>query len=257
MKSKDDNKTRKRRGRPKKVVLHRVKDEAILEGIAQEIKEEPVLAKIIPPELPLALPKVKRVGGRSWFLLGISAGSLVLSALMAVLYLQARDNVVIATLFLLFGMAALLTFYFGIQKRQEGISFVRPGSEQKILNANCLNIYLGYDGEEKRYYCDSIEFEEMKPREIVSKHPQQCTNDKKWYYVHLYHPNKQILVPLVLPDMRFYPPEEMANVVSMPACRKVLRPRLKGGEVLKPVLGLVGIGILIFAFLVTTPPAGG
>ncbi|GAG90009.1 unnamed protein product, partial [marine sediment metagenome] len=75
------------------------------------------------------------------------------------------------------------------------------------------------------YYCDRMAFEEFEEKDIVSKYPQQLTNDGKWYYVHWYHPVDQKYIPFVLPDTRFFPPEEMANVIMMPSMKKVLKPK--------------------------------
>ena len=204
--------------------------------------------------------KVKNIGGRKWWQVFLGLALLGGAILTAIIYMSNPNNMMLAVFFVALGGGGVLFLFIGLKKRDEGIKFVRPGSGKAPvkINANALNIYYGKD-ENGKVFCDRITFEEMAEKDIKSKHPQRCLDDGKWYYVHIYDPNKKELVPFTLPDTQYYDPREMVNPATMPATKKVLKPKPTLGEKLRPVLLVVAIGILGIIFIATggTPPPGG
>lgn len=218
-------------------------------------------------------PQVKKIGGRRWWQIYVGIGLLIISAFIAKLYMDVPYNMIIAIFFVIFGASGFFTLYLGLKKRDEGYKFVKQGMEKVKVNANCLNIYYKKDGNEN-IKCDRIAFEEMISPEIydemeavlpgqirgdiISEMPQRCLDDGKFYYVHIFNPELNKLVPFELPDIQYFDPREMVNPVMMPAVKKELKPIPALGEKLKPVLLLVGIGILSVLFIATSgPPPGG
>lgn len=215
------------------------------------------------------LPKVKRVGGRRWWPVYAGVGLFIITALIAKLYLDSNNNMILAVLFVMSGTGGFLFIYQGLKRRDEGYVFVKPGGEKVTINANCLNIYYRKN-EDGDIECDYIAFEEMIPPdkydamtdilpgqvrgEIVSKMPQRCLNDGKFYYVHIFDPNKDKYLPFKLPDTQYFDPREMVNPVTMPAVKRELKPIPTLGEKLRPALLLIGIAILSVLFIATGGP---
>jgi hypothetical protein len=228
-----------------------------------KVKENiPVVEAVVSPpvqsDTPVAevseLPKVKKLGGRVWWQVIVGIVFFVLTGIIGIAYTKNMTNSFLAFGFVVSGGIGILFTYMGLRKRDEGIQ-LRAGSsgKQKSYIANSMNIYYGYDEGTKKYYCDYIAFEQLEKGDIKAKHPQQCLDTGKWYYVHMYDPIRKELRPFVLPDKQYYSPVEFVNPLTMPASKKVLKPKQKLGEKLRPVLLLIALGIMVFAFVITAP----
>lgn len=220
--------------------------------------------------------KAKRIGGRRWWPIYLGLGLLILTVLIARLYMGSNNNMILAVLFVMFGVAGILSIFLGFKKRDEGYIFVRPGGEKVKINANCLNIYYALD-ENGKAVCDYIAFEEMIPvaryeslekeglilpgqvkGDILSKMPQRCLDDGKLYYAHIFDPFQSKLMPFKLPDTQYFDPREMINPITMQAVKKELKPIPTLGERLRPALLVAAIAILSVLFIATgAPPAPG
>lgn len=200
------------------------------------------------------LPKVTKVGGRIWWQVILGIILLVVAAVFAMMYTKNMTNSFLAFGFVLSGGAAVLFLFMGLRKREEGMQLNRFGQgKKKNFKANCLNIYYGYDAETKKYFCQRVAFEWMEPDKIKSESPQQCLDDGKWYYVHIFDPVKSQYLPFRLPDTQYYSPKEFVNPLVMPASRKVLKPKPSLGEKVRPILLVVAIGIMGLIFVITQP----
>ncbi len=229
--------------------------------LAEQIKPEQDEPKLVSPPAspapPAALPKIRKLGGRLWWQVAIGMVFIILDVFVARMYMQDNTNAFLAALFIIVGGTGIFFLYLGLHKREEGILLKGPGQgKKKTYPANCLSIYYGYDTESKKYSCDSIKFEQLEPAQIKNNHPQQCLDDGKWYYVHIYDPLKKALIPFNLPDTQYYSPEEFCNPLNMPASRKELKPVVTLGEKLKPVLLVVAIGVLGLIMVMTNKPPG-
>lgn len=223
------------------------------------------------------LPKAKRVGGRKWWPIYAGIGLLIIAVLIAKLYLDSNNNMILAVLFVMFGASGGFSIFHGLKRRDEGYTFVKHGEEKVNINANCLNIYYKKD-ESGAVKCDYIAFEEMIPPDkyeelkrkgeilpgqvkgdILSRMPQRCLDDGKFYYVHIFDPAKNEYTSFELPDTQYFDPREMVNPIIMPSVKKEMKPIPTLGEKLRPALLVIGIAILTVLFIATgePPPAGG
>ena len=226
----------------------------------------PVLAPELPPAPAVTAPalaatpapakeKIRKTGGRAWWWVALGIAVAVIDVFIARLYLSNMTNAVLAVGFIMFGGAAFLFLFLGLRKRDEGYIIQRPGQGKKVDKANCLNIYYGYDEAAGKMYCDCIKFEWFENNQIIARHPQRCLDDGKFYYPQIWDPKAKVFTPFVASDKEYYDPKELVNPLRMPASRKLLKPKTKMGEKLRPVLLVIAMGILVFAWIVTTPTA--
>lgn len=200
------------------------------------------------------LPKVTKVGGRIWWQVILGIVCLVVTVIFAMMYTKNMTNSFMAFGFVLSGGAAALFLFMGLRKREEGMQLNRPGyGKKKNFKANCLNIYYGFDADKQKYFCHRVAFEWMEPDQIKSGSPQQCLDDGKWYYVHIFDPVKKAYEPFKLPDTQYYSPKEFINPLVMPASRKVLKPKPGLGEKIRPMLLVIAIGVMGLIFVITQP----
>jgi hypothetical protein len=104
---------------------------------------------------------------------------------------------------------------------------------------NCLNIYPRHKG--------GIKFEHMENPEGI---PQQCENDGKWYFVHIWKKDEKKLVAFSLPDMKNYDPKEFANIFDAEPIRRFFEIRWMTLEKFAPWVFLAMCGIFLFAIII-------
>ena len=220
--------------------------------VAEETK--PFLARLFKRkkhDTPLQ-PKVKRVGGRRWWLAGIGLAVLVLAFYLMTLYGQDRHNFILGIMSILVLGAGGVSIYYGLKKQDTGIVFATGG---KVITkiANCMNIYP-----------NCIEFVEFPPDKLLGQ-PQQCYNDNKYFYVHKWKGETKELwdrmTPIereqvglevfILPDTQYRDPREFANNLNIPAHRRLAQRRDASlAQKIAPFAIVAGMGIMAFLFLV-------
>lgn len=261
-----------------------VKKNRKLRKQVKSLKEQITQAQV-PADVPESVPepadeyerlRVRKTGGRVWWQVGAGAGLAVAAILMLFLYTKSSNNMFLAIMFIVFAGGAFTLILMGLRKRDEGM-FLKP-SKKKIfcelceqvydpveqhaecphtkIVPNCLNIYYGWDEAKQEHYCDRIAFEEMKKSEIVTKHPQRCLDDGKWYYVQIHDGKENKFIPFYIPDMIYYSPKEFPNALQMPLSRKYAKPRATLGEKLRPIVIVAILGIEAFIMLISATPGG-
>ena len=251
---------KQRAGLAKGRAIRAAKLKAKADALASVLAPAPPPAPEVPAPALAVTPaptkeKIRKTGGRAWWWIALGIAAAVIDIFIARLYLSNMTNAVLAVAFILFGGAAFLFLFLGLRKRDEGYIIQRPGQGKKVDKANCVNIYYGYDELTSKIYCDCIKFEWFEPEQIVAKHPQKCLDDGKFYYLQVWNPKTKKFMPFVASDTQYYDPKEFVNPLRMPASRKILKPKTKMGEKLRPVLLVIAMGILVFAWIVTTPTA--
>lgn len=114
--------------------------------------------------------------------------------------------------------------------------------------ANSLNIYIAKDEDTGRMIPKKIAFELKKN---LTGQPWQCLNDGCWYYLNFFDLTKKALVPFNLPDSQYFDPREFANVITMPAHKKLFELRQTLFQKVAPWIMLVGFVAAGFFLLVT------
>lgn len=192
-------------------------------------------------------------GRRLWLsLLGL-AGMAVGVYLFGVWNAQPQNTILgLATVSLILGGAYVV--YLGFKRRDSVVVVNAGGDKPGNKIANSLNIYARRNEATKQIYPEKVVFE------LVEKplgQPQQCTNNSKWYYVHMWDIDKGILTPFVLPDSQYFDPREFANVIKMPAHKKLFERRVTLLQQIAPWAMVVAFVVAIIGFIATTPPPTG
>jgi len=180
-----------------------------------------------------------------WYKIGklqalyIGGGLLVviLGFFMASLWSTSRDNMVLALLTVLLIPAGAFSIYKGIKRPDSDAVIV--GAKKPVGPVNSLNIYARRD-ESGKLLADRVVFENVKK---PLGQPQQCVNNGNWYHVHIFDLATNKLKPFVLPDNQYFDPAEFANVINMPAHKKLFERKVS-------LLQKIAPGILLVAFLI-------
>lgn len=203
-------------------------------------KEKPPKAK---EPAAASVEEIKKAGGRRWWMVGVGVALIVLALFLATMWGQNRDNMLLALLTIMMLPGGALLAYRGFKKTDSGI-IISPGSGEKITGpVNSLNIYP-----------DRIAFTWL---ETPQGQPQQCLNDHQYYYVHIFDESSGNLKPFTLPDTRYRDPREFANVINLPANRRLLRRKVSLAQKIAPWALVVAMAIMGFIFIATAPPPGG
>lgn len=173
------------------------------------------------------LQAIYLIGGVLALLLGFWMGSL---------WGTSRDNLMLALLTILLLPAGAFLIYKGI-KRPE-VAAVIVGAKAPIGVVNSVNIYAKKD-ENGKLMPERVAFENVKK---PLGQPQQCVNNGNWYFVHIFDLVTGKLKPFVLPDSQYFDPAEFANVINMPAHKKLFTQKVS-------LLQKIAPGILLVAFI--------
>lgn len=172
---------------------------------------------------------------------------------LAMLWSEQRDNMFLTmAIILLFPSGAFLV-YRGWNKTTD-IETVIVGQKKVTTPVNSLNIYAKKDRETGKIYPEKVVFE-MLPNPMGQ--PQQCTNNGKWYHVHIWDLATNKLSPFVLPDSQFFDPREFANVIKMPAHKKLFSRKMSMIQKIGPWVMVVAFLISIIGMVITAPAPGG
>ncbi len=139
--------------------------------------------------------------------------------------------------------------YWVISKRETDSSLiVIEGGEPRFKGvANSLNIYAEKDKATGKIRPLKVAFEWV---ERPLGQPYKCLNNDGFFYVHLWNIAKQCLEPFILPDSQYFDPDEFANVLQMPAHRKLFAQQVSMFQkiaiwALVLALGISGIILLV------------
>jgi len=124
------------------------------------------------------------------------------------------------------------------------------GTKKPDTPVNSLNIYAKKDKTTGTIYSEKIVFEMV---EEPLGQPQQCTNNGRWYYVHLWNIETEALEAFALPDSQFFDPREFANVIKMPAHNKLFERQISTFQKVAPWIMVAAFGISILGLVMTTP----
>ena len=130
------------------------------------------------------------------------------------------------------------------------VEAVIVGSKKPTTPVNSLNIYAKKDKDSGKIYPEKIEFTWM---EKPMGQPQQCLNNGKWYYVHIWDIAKNTLKPFTLPDSQYFDPREFANVIKMPAHKKLFERQVSTFQKVAPWVMVVAFLISVLGLITTTP----
>ena len=179
------------------------------------------------------------------YLVGGSVGVLLLS-LFGQLWSADRGNLVLTLGMLLLIAGSGFLFYRGWKTtRQEKVVIV--GAEKAVGNVNSLNIYARKDERTGQIYPQKITFEWV---ENPTGQPWQCLNNGNWYFLHIWDIVSERLMPFILPDSQYFDPAEFANVISMPAHKKLFARRATMFQKIGPWIMIAAFIISIFGLLV-------
>lgn len=174
--------------------------------------------------------------------------ALAVGFFLTILWTENRAN-------LFFTMGVIVTWPGGVYLIYHGIrgpehDVVIVGSDKPTGEVNSLNVYAKKDESSGKIYPEKVAFE------MVYKplgQPQQCTNNGKWYYVHIWDIAKQKLVPFVLPDSQYFDPREFANVINMPAHKRLFEHQASMLQKIAPWIMVVAFMVSILGMVMTAP----
>jgi transcriptional regulator with XRE-family HTH domain len=131
----------------------------------------------------------------------------------------------------------------------------RPSGERVVVSprakpkgqCNSLSIYARKETINGKViiFPDYVTFELLDKKDCHGQ-PQQCLNDGKFYYVHIYDINTKELKAFVLPDTKYVDPAIAARYLQLPAQRRYLRHRT---SLLKAVSPWVLGALVLFGFI--------
>lgn len=163
-----------------------------------------------------------------------------------------RSNVFVTTGVIACVVATCFLLYRGWRAYRE-VDTVIVGQEKETGPANSLNIYTMKDEDSQRILPKKLAFEMVDKEGKVVKEgaslgegehppgqPWQCLNNGNWYYLNFFDLVASKLKPFILPDEQYFDPAEFANVISMPAHKKLFTERQSLFQQLAPGLMLLG-----------------
>ena len=191
-------------------------------------------------------PKSKGWWSPRWLLLLPAMGLVLLGLWSMIVWGQNRDNILFALGGIGIPVGAYLAYWI-IAKRESDVVIVLPGGmmegggrKKKWAPANSVNIFARMDEETEKIHPEAIHFSWVdKPL----GQPQQCINDGKWYFVHIFDLKTKQLKAFMLPDNQYFDPGEFANVIKMPAHRRLFAQTTS-------MFQKVAIGMMVLALVI-------
>ena len=202
--------------------------------------------------------KIEELNKRNWRYwrkywkqsLCVIGGLLVLAVgfILATLWTGQRDNMFLTLGVIVAWPGGIYLIYRGIRGAEHDVVIV--GSEKPAGPVNSLNIYARKDKTTGKICADKVAFDMVYEPQ---GQPQQCTNNGKWYYVHIWDIAKQELLPFILPDSQYFDPREFANVIKMPADKKLFERQASMLQKVAPWVMVVAFLISILGMVMTAP----
>lgn len=175
--------------------------------------------------------------------------ALVVGYFLSMLWSGQRDSIFLTIGVIILWPGGLYLLYRGMRSPERDVVIV--GSDKpSIGEVNSLNIYARKNQDTGKIYPEKVAFE------LVSKpegQPQECTNNGKWYYVHIWDMAKQRLVPFALPDSQYFDPREFANVITMPAHKRLFERQASMLQKIAPWIMVLAFFGSIIGVVVTAP----
>lgn len=189
--------------------------------------------------------------GRKWWMVVAGLGLIVVAFIAGAAWGQSRGNMLFALVVIALLPAGVLLIRQGLKVGESEAVIVGPGGVVKKFAgpANSLNIY-AKKRNEKQIVADRVAFEWM---DNPLGQPQQCINDGKWYHVHLWLPDTLTYEAFILPDSQYFDPREFANVITMPAHRKLFESQASLLQKIAPWVMVVAFLISIIGLIAMTP----
>lgn len=224
-------KRKKRKVAPKSAII-----------LAPKAVAEPTAKDIEKIKRPLPLKQLAYIGG--------GATSLVVGFIIATAWAVDRSSLLLTMGVIIFWPGGAYLLYRGL-KKTDSEEVVIVGADKPTSIVNSLNIYAIKDEETDKIYPQKVVFEWV---EKPKGQPQQCLNNNRWYYVHIWDIEKLILKAFTLPDTQYFDPREFANVIVMPAHKKLFERQATFMQKIGPFVMVLAFMASIFGMLVTTPP---
>lgn len=200
--------------------------------------------------------KVKHVSSRRWWLVilgGVAAASALIPLVLYIM--NPRDSMALGGLGI-FGLAIGGGLaWWGLQERStSGLLVVAGGKPIVDRPANALVLHP-----------DTIEFATV---ENPQGHPMRCRNDNKYYYVGQVQVAEEAyqgmvatvkeagtrVKQFVLPDTQYRDPRELANLLNLPAHRKLAQREASLFQKIAPWALVAVFGILAILFVTSASP---
>lgn len=174
---------------------------------------------------------------------------LVVGYFCALLWSGQRDNIFLTIGIIVIWPGGVYLLYRGMRSPERDVVIV--GSDKpSIGEVNSLNIYAKMNKDTGKLYPEKVTFEMLLHPE---GQPQQCTNNGKWYYVHIWDIAKRRLKPFALPDSQYFDPREFANVIMMPAHKRLFERQASMFQKIAPWIMVFAFFGSIIGMVVTTP----
>lgn len=188
---------------------------------------------------------------KRWLCLAGGAIMLFLAVLMAMGYSENRASMILAMGFIVFLPGGIFLLYRGIIKSDTEAVIV--GVDKPTEKVNCLNIYAAKDKDTEKIYPVKVAFEWQ---DNPTGQPQQCLNNNKWYHVNIFDISKEELVRFSLPDSQYFDPREFANVITMPAHKKLFERQASLLQKVAPWVMVIAFCASLFGMVATAPTGG-
>lgn len=209
----------KRKKRAKRVVKA-----AVVEA-PQETPLVEVVAPVVVEQIPAAViplktaPEIVKKTPRNWFKI-LPAAAMVIAGLIIAFIGNAAVSAPIIVLGAAIMAGGVMLFMSGWKT-----GGVRIITADEIGDTTAPTVKVGGIPNSLNLYKNKIAFECV---ENPIGQQQKCYNDTKWYFVHKFNYATSRLEEFSLPDdedsQRYYHPREFANVVTMPANKKLFEP---------------------------------
>lgn len=185
-----------------------------------------------------------------YFIGGIAA--LVGGYILAQYWQGHRESVLLtmAVILLFVGGVILLIKGWRVTRYEEAVIV---GAKKPEGPVNSLNIYAKKDAGTGQLYPEKIAFELVNSKgQVVTEttplekgehpigQPWQSLDNGQWYHLNIWDIAAGKLKPFMLPDSQYFDPREFANVITMPAHKKLFERRATLFQKIAPWIMLVG-----------------
>lgn len=175
-------------------------------------------------------------------------GALLVGFFLALLWAENSGDILLAMGVIVTWPGGIYLIYRGIRGPERDVVIV--GSAKPTGEVNSLNIYARKDKDSGKIYAEKVAFEMT--YEPLGQ-PQQCINNGKWYYVHIWDIGGNKLIPFVLPDSQYFDPREFANVIKMPAHKRLFERQASMLQKVAPWIMVIAFIISLLGMVMTTP----
>ena len=205
------------------------------ERTAPQVKEPVVSAKEVKPK-----PKAS---DRRWWLVLLGLVLIIIGGAVSYYGNSKTQSALIVAGLLGIVPGGYLVFQ-GLKKREPELPAVDLDGKEVATKPtgkeNCLNIYPREKG--------GIRFEYMnKPPFGLT---QQCVNNGKRYYVNIWKPEENQLVPLIFQDQKYEDPRVLAEVVEAEPVRRYFEMSIPLLEKIAPWAFVAAIGLALLAIII-------